>query len=690
MTDAPADQTAAEQKDRLNPVVFFVSAAGIAAFALWAMIFNDQASSVIFGALAWISDSFGWFYFLAVVLYLGFVIYVALSRFGKIRLGPDHSRPEFGVLTWAAMLFSAGIGIDLLFFCISEPVTQFLEAPGATGEGVEDARQAMKWTFLHWGISGWGVYTLVGMSLAYFTYRHGLPLTIRSALFPLLGKRIYGPIGDAVDIAAVLGTVFGIATSLGIGIIQLNYGLDYMFGIPESVFTQAALAVAIVVFAALSAATGVERGIRRLSEFNMLLALAVVLFVLFAGQTAFLLNAFVMNVGDYLSGFIEMSFDTFAFDQPTEWLNAWTLFFWAWWIAWGPFVGLFLARISRGRTIREFVAGTLILPMVFMMIWMSFMGNSAIELVMNGATEFGEQAVADPGSAIYQFMDQLPLTGITTIAITILAVVFFITSGDSGSLVLSNFTSILKDPSSDAPVWMRIMWAAIIGLLTLALLFAGGLEALQGAVVVMGLPFAIVLFAMALGIYKALRVEGMKEDAHKAALSGYLSGRSPREKTGDNWQHRIARATSFPTRKEALRFLEQIARPAMEEISASLKERGFPATIEDGEPNDEFVRLNVQIEGQQDFTYEVQPVAFTMPAFVRRPQSATSKYYRLEAHLFEGGQGYDLVGYTKTQVIEDILDHFERHMQFLHAQRESQGGPAPMPDENTEPPAGKE
>lgn len=690
MVDTSANRTDAEEKDRLNPLVFFTSAAGIALFALWAMIFTDQAGSVIFGALAWISSTFGWFYFLAIVLYLVFVIYVGLSRFGSIRLGPDHSRPEFSVLTWAAMLFSAGIGIDLLFYCVSEPVTQFLNAPGNSGEGVEDARQAMRWTFLHWGISGWGVYTLVGMALGYFSYRHNLPLTIRSALFPLIGKRIYGFAGDAVDIAAVLGTVFGIATSLGIGIIQLNYGLDYMFGIPENVFTQAALALLIVVFAALSAATGVERGIRRLSEFNMLLALAVVLFVLFAGPTVFLLNAFVMNVGDYLSGFIEMSFNTFAFSQPTEWLNAWTLFFWAWWIAWGPFVGLFLARISRGRTIREFVAGTLILPMVFMMIWMSFMGNSAIDMVMNGATEFGKQAVTNPGSTIYQFMDQLPLVGITTIAITILAIVFFVTSGDSGSLVLSNFTSILRNVNSDAPVWMRIMWAAIIGLLTLALLFVGGLDALQGAVVVMGLPFALVLFAMALGLLKALHVEGLKEDVHKVALSGYLSGRSARKATGENWQQRIARATSFPTRKEALRFLEQTAGPAMEEISASLKKRGFPSRIEQGEQNDEFVRLNVEIEGHQDFTYEIQPVAFTIPSFVRRPHSSSSHYYRLEAHLFEGGQGYDLVGYTKVQVIEDILDHFERHMQFLHVQRASGGDATPMPDENTETPLKEE
>ncbi|HET8790444.1 MAG TPA: choline BCCT transporter BetT, partial [Modicisalibacter sp.] len=516
----PTDQPA-EQKDRINPIVFYGSAIGIVAFALWTMFFTESAGVAINAVLGWISSTFGWYYFVAVVAYLVFVIGIALSRFGKIKLGPDHSTPDFNVLSWAAMLFSAGIGIDLLFFCIAEPITQFLAPPQGEGGTVAAARHAMELTFLHWGLSGWGIYSLVGMSLAFFSYRHNLPLTIRSALYPIFGKRINGPIGHTVDIAAVLGTVFGIATSLGIGVIQLNFGLNYMFDVPENTLIQALLVIMIVVFAALSAATGVEKGIRRLSEFNMLLALALLLFVLFTGKTLFLLNALVMNVGDYFSNFIDLSMTTYAFDQPTDWLNSWTLFFWAWWIAWGPFVGLFLARISRGRTIREFVAGTLLLPLAFMMAWMSIMGNSAIDMVMNGAVEFGQMAMNTPESSIYLFLENYPLTGLTTIVTTVLAIVFFVTSGDSGALVLSNFTSILKDVNSDAPIWMRIFWAAVIGVLTLALLMTGGLTALQSTVVIMGLPFSMVLFFMMAGLYKALKVEGYKEDSHRASLAGY-------------------------------------------------------------------------------------------------------------------------------------------------------------------------
>ena len=273
------DTSAAKPRDRLNPTVFYGSVIGIVAFSLWTMIATEQANAVISTILTWIARTFGWYYFLTVVIYLVFVIGIGLSRFGKIRLGPEHSRPDFNIFSWASMLFSAGIGIGVIFFALAEPLTQFYNAPQRPEDEIAAARHAMQLTFLHWGLSGWGIYTLVGMSLAFFSYRHNLPLTIRSALYPIFGNKIYGPIGHAVDTAAVLGTVFGIAASLGIGVIQLNFGLDYMFGIPESVWTQTVLVTLIVLFATISAVTGVERGIRRLSEFNILLAIALLLFL---------------------------------------------------------------------------------------------------------------------------------------------------------------------------------------------------------------------------------------------------------------------------------------------------------------------------------------------------------------------------------------------------------------------------
>ncbi|MBS3743291.1 MAG: choline BCCT transporter BetT [Wenzhouxiangellaceae bacterium] len=671
--NSPADGSKATPEEaHIKPLIFYGSVIGIVVFSLWTMLFTETANRLINAALTWISSGFGWFYFLAVVIYLVFVIVVAVSRFGNIKLGPDHSEPEFNTISWAAMLFAAGIGIDLIFYCIVEPVTQFTQPPIGEGGTVEAARHAMELTFLHWGISGWGVYTLVGMALGFFSYRHGLPLTIRSSLYALFGKRIDGPLGDTVDVAAVLGTVFGVAVSLGIGIIQLNFGLAYMFGVPESIAIQAALAVLIVVFSAISAATGVERGIRRLSEFNMLLAVLLMLFVLFTGQTRFLLDAFVTNVGDYFQNFIGLSLDTYAFDRPSSWLNAWTLFFWAWWIAWGPFVGMFLARISRGRTIRSFVAGTLILPFTFIAAWMAIMGNSAIDMVMSGAAEFGQAAVQNPGSAIYKFLEEAPWTWLTTILVTILSIVFFVTSGDSSALVLSNLTCRLKDPNHDAPPWIRIVWAAIIGVLTVALLMAGGLVALQGAVVIMGLPFAAVLIMVMLSLLRALRLEGLKRDSMQDSLSGHLSARTLSRDPTSNWTQRLGRAVSFPTRAQVERFVEQTIGPAFESVKEQLEQEGYPVKISGGTGDQLYLALDVTLTDEVDFNYQVWPRKCAMPAFTLRTEKSRAHYCRLEPRLREGGLTYDLMGYTKDQVIGDVVDHFEAHLQYLHMRREQQ------------------
>ena len=298
------------------------------------------------------------------------------------------------------------------------------------------------------------------------------------------------------------------------------------------------------------------------------------------------------------------------------------------------------------------------------------MGNSAIEMVMNGAVEFGAQAVSNPGSSIYIFLQSLPWAGVTTAVATVLAIVFFVTSGDSGSLVLSNFTSILKDVNSDAPVWMRILWAAIIGVLTLALLFAGGLTALQGTVVIMGLPFSIVLLFMMVGLFKALHVEGVMADSYQKSMSGHLSGRATLEHAHMNWSQRLSRAMSFPSLSQIRRYLTEVCRPAMEEIQKALGEKGVPVDIVEGEAGNEHLILNVNLGSEMDFTYQIWPMRSAMPSFAVRTQSSGAHYYRLEVHLRQGSLGYDLMGYSKRQLIEDILDHYEHHMQFLHLQRE--------------------
>src|SRR5699024_3701646 len=359
----------------------------------------------------------------------------------------------------------------------------YMHPPVGDGQTLDAARQATVWALFHYGLTGWSMYALMGIALGYFAYRYNLPLTIRSALYPIFGQRINGPIGHTVDIAAVIGTIFGIATTLGIGVVQLNYGLNVLFDLPDSLGTKIGLIVLSVVMATLSVTSGVDRGIRFLSELNVFLAFLLIIFVLVMSDTTFLLNALVQNIGYYISRFTDMTLNTFAFERPlptdgpdhpghaiADWMNGWTLFFWAWWVAWAPFVGLFLARISRGRTIRQFVLGTLIIPFTFTLFWLSIFGNAALFEVLSGNIEFAETAVAYPERGFYSLLAQYPFFTLSASVATITGLLFYVTSADSGSLVLGNFTTELKDANSDAPNWVRIFWSVVIGLLTVGML----------------------------------------------------------------------------------------------------------------------------------------------------------------------------------------------------------------------------
>ncbi|MEY7972660.1 choline BCCT transporter BetT [Saccharomonospora xinjiangensis] len=497
----------ARANSSVNRVVFTGSAAIILLIALWGVIAPDNAADTIGVVVGWVSEGLGWYYILIATAFLVFVVFLAVSKYGRITLGPAKSTPDYGVFAWGSMLFAAGIGIDLMFFSVAEPVTQYLDPPQGDPETLRAAKDAVVWTLFHYGITGWAMYALMGMALGYFAFRRGLPLAIRSALYPLIGKRVHGRAGHGVDIAAALGTVFGIATSLGIGVVQLNFGLNFLFGIPQGTAAQVGLVALAVLMATVSAVAGVDRGIKRLSQINVVLALLLMVFILFAGDPVYLLNGLVLNIGDYVSGFSDMTLNTFAYDRPTEWLNAWTLFFWAWWIAWAPFVGLFLARISRGRTIRQFVAATLIIPFLFTAAFLSVFGNSALRLVREGNTEFGETAVAAPEQGFYTLLTQYPGVTFTAGLATVVGLLFYVTSADSGALVLGNLTSKLPTPTTDAVPWLRVFWSAVIGVLTLAMLIVGGVATLQNATIVMGLPFSVVMVLVMWGLYRALRAE---------------------------------------------------------------------------------------------------------------------------------------------------------------------------------------
>jgi choline/glycine/proline betaine transport protein len=648
---------------QISPPVFIISAALTLALVLFAAIFTGPAGTLFNAVQGWISESVGWFYVLAVAGFIVFVISLALSGFGRIRLGPDHSEPDYTYTSWFAMLFSAGMGIGLMFFGVAEPVMHYVSPPVGDPETVEAARQSMRITFFHWGVHAWAIYAVVALSLAYFAFRQELPLTIRSSLYPLIGDRIYGPIGHTVDIFAVLGTIFGVATSLGFGVIQINSGLEYLFGIPNNVMIQVILIAVITAIATVSVALGLDAGIRRLSVLNMILAGGLLAFVLVAGPTVFLLQTLVQNTGNYLSNLFSMTFNLYAY-EPTGWIGGWTLMYWGWWIAWAPFVGLFIARVSRGRTIREFVFGVLFVPLGFTLMWMTFFGNTALHMIMvQGITELADAVAADTSVALFQFFEQLPFSTLMAMIATLLVVTFFVTSSDSGSLVVDILASGGRD---DSPAWQRIFWAIVEGVVAATLLVAGGLAALQTAAIASALPFTIIMILMCWGLLSALRVEAKKRISLREARMAPTGPRGAR-----NWKNRLHAMMHQPRRREVVRYIHDVVKPALSDVAEELRKQGL--TVEVGEGDDERVWVEVLHGDEIDFFYSVHPRAYEPPTFVMRDTRDNRleklKFYRAEVHLKEGGQDYDVMGWGKDDLIHDVLEQYERHMHFLTAVR---------------------
>lgn len=649
--------------------VFVTSFVGVCVITLWAIIAPANAEKVIGDVVNRVGIGFGWFYVALATVIVGFVVFLGVSRYGNIRLGPDHSRPEFSTFAWASMLFAAGIGTDVMFYSVIEPVSHFTAPPVGEPGTVDAARDATVWTLFHYGITGWAMYALMGLALAYFSYRRNLPLAVRSALHPVFGRRIHGPLGHAVDTAAVLGTIFGVATSLGIGVVFLNVGLNVIFGVPVGTGAQAALAILAVTVAAVSATTGVDKGIRFLSQLNVVLALTLAGWVLVTGRTSFLLNATVMNVGDFVRSFPAKTLETFAFTDTQDWMQLWTLFFWAWWVAWASFVGQFLARISRGRTIRQFVLGTMVIPFSYIVMWISIFGNAAIDKVRGGDTDFAEAAVDFSGVGFYDLLQDYPLANLVIFVAFLVGLLFYITSADSAALVMGNLCSELQDVQQDCAAWLRISWASITGLLTVAMLAVGGILALQYATIIMGLPFAFVLVLVMWGLFRAIRSEGRKADAGVRGIAPLLSARTG--SSADNrkaWKARLARATNFVDDAAAAAYLTSTIRPALVEVAEELTSMGVPASVADGGATGTdvmpFVELSTEV-GEGRFVYRVEVCRSPVPTYGGRMIGNRDQYARLEVHLADGGQDYDVMGYTSDQVIHDCLDQYERHLEFL-------------------------
>ena len=498
----------------LHPQVALGSGILLIAFVAWILILGDQASTLFSNILSGISTNFDWLYIGAANVILIVMLYFAFGQFGKIRLGGPDAKPEFSDFAWYAMLLSAGIGIGLMFWSVAEPIFHFSNPSPMFGfePGTPEAAQAaFAVTYFHWGIHGWAIYGLVGLGLAFYAYNRGLPLTIRSAFYPLLGDRIYGFWGNVIDILSVLATFAGLATSLGFGVQQVSAGLDFLFGIPATTIVQVILIGVITLFATMSVVAGLDGGVKVLSEWNMRIAGVLLLFVLIVGPTTYILRSFVQNLGYYFQILPQLSFWTEVYHPGSNWQEGWTIFYWGWWISWSPFVGVFVARVSKGRTIREFILGLMILPSLLCFLWMSVFGGTAIFFEQGGA-DVSRAVNENVATALFEMFQNLPLTGLLSFIGIILTVIFFVTSSDSGSLVVDNLTSGGK---LDSPVPQRVFWAIMEGVLAATLLLGGGLGALQTASITTGVPFTIVLLVMMYGLNIVFREELYHLDAHE-------------------------------------------------------------------------------------------------------------------------------------------------------------------------------
>ncbi len=650
------------QSTILLPV--FLPTVIVALLLIVGTISDPEYAGVIFkNVLAWITVTFGWFYMLVVAILLVFIIIIASSRYGNIRLGPEHAGPQYSFLAWFSMLFSAGYGIALLFFGVAEPVLHFSLPPEGAPETVNAARQAMQIAYFHWGVHIWGIYGAVGLVLAYFAYRHGLPLSIRSALYPLIGDKIYGWPGHMVDVFAILGTMFGLATSLGLSVIQINAGLHYLWpSIPVSTTVQVIAIGVITLAATFSVAAGMDKGIKNLSALNMILAVSLMIIVFTVGPSIHILETFLQNTGAYLSGLVERTFNLKAYTR-SDWIGNWTLFIFGWTIAWAPFVGLFIAKISRGRTIRQFVFGILCVPTVFTFLWFAIFGDTALWLIMErGVTDLIPEVQADHAVALFQFYDALPLSFFLSLVTVFLIITFFVTSADSGALVID---SLAAGGALNTPVWQRVFWASLEGVIAAVLLMAGGLKALQTMTIVSAFPFAIIMLLAIVGLWRALVIEGH----HKRSLISNAASTTRPNHRRTQWRSRLKGLVSYPNEERVDQYLQSTAIEALTEVRDELNRLGWQAVVVEDLGNHR-VWLEINREEFVDFWYEIRRVTLPIPAFMalelRRDLTEDDVYSRAEVFLRPGGLGYDLYGCDEHEIIRDVLDQFENYLSFLN------------------------
>ena len=650
-----------EKQTSFNPLVIGATLFFVVLLVAMILIAPEQTQTLLNAAKSGIFANFSWFYILAFSVFLGFLVILSVSSLGNIKLGNDEEEPEFGFLSWLAMLFAAGMGVGLMFFGVAEPLTHYLS--DITGSAEHKQQEALLHTLFHWGIHAWAVYGTIALALAYFGFRYKLPLALRSCFYPLLKERINGKLGDLIDIMALLATLFGVITTLGFGASQLGAGLHQLGWISENSFSLQVVVIAVVMSLAIfSAISGVGKGVKILSELNLTLAFCLLIFVLVAGPTLYLLSAFSDNIGTYLSNLVKLSFKTYVYEQEhTSWFSGWTILYWAWWCSWAPFVGLFIARISKGRTIREFIFGVLVIPSMFGILWFTVFGNTAIWLNDGEAAGALGQMISSPETLLFKFLDYLPLSGVTGLVSLVVISLFFITSADSGIYVLNNIAS--RDKSLAAPRWQAVMWGILMSVVAIVLMQSGGLANLQAMTLLVALPFAMLMLLMCFSLWKGLNADKKYFDTKVNPTSIFW--------TGDKWKERLEQMMNQTQEKDILRFLKHTVLPAMRELRQELISK-YELSVQINtlfDQDEPAVELVIQKDLMRDFMYGVKSIGREVSEQLinddNLPHIQHSMTYEPYTYFFDGRVGYDVQYMDQDELIADMLKHYERYLSLL-------------------------
>ena len=651
-----------EKQTSFNPLVIGATLFFVVLLVAMILIAPEQTQTLLNAAKSGIFANFSWFYVLAFSVFLGFLVILSVSSLGNIKLGNDEEEPEFGFLSWLAMLFAAGMGVGLMFFGVAEPLTHYL-SDITTGSAEHKQQEALLHTLFHWGIHAWAVYGTIALALAYFGFRYKLPLALRSCFYPLLKERINGKLGDLIDIMALLATLFGVITTLGFGASQLGAGLHQLGWISENSFSLQMVVIAVVMsLATFSAISGVGKGVKILSELNLTLAFCLLIFVLVAGPTLYLLSAFSDNIGTYLSNLVQLSFKTYVYEQEhTGWFSGWTILYWAWWCSWAPFVGLFIARISKGRTIREFIFGVLVIPSMFGILWFTVFGNTAIWLNDGEAAGTLGQMISSPETLLFKFLDYLPLSGVTGLVSLVVISLFFITSADSGIYVLNNIAS--RDKSLAAPRWQAVMWGILMSVVSIVLMQSGGLANLQAMTLLVALPFAMLMLLMCFSLWKGLNADKKYFDTKVNPTSIFW--------TGDKWKERLEQMMNQTQEKDILRFLKHTVLPAMRELRQELIGK-YELSVQINtlfDQDEPAVELVIQKDLMRDFMYGVKSIGREVSEQLinddNLPHIQHSMTYEPYTYFFDGRVGYDVQYMDQDELIADMLKHYERYLSLL-------------------------